>query len=413
MATSSIRPSKGSWYISFRYGGRQFQKCLRVPVGATPKEEAAGRKAAEREQGRVETVLDELERGRRTLPEGADLWVFVRSDGRQANKPTLATPLTLRRMFAEYFAALPAGAKEDNSLATERTHERHLSRVLGQGRAVAGIGRPELQEYVNVRSRDGVGRETVKKELATLRMVWNRSGGSAGTYPKLEPSLVFPKGKEKPPFRTWEEIESKVARDGLRGKAAAELWDSVYLTVGQVAEVVEFARTRKSKNPYWHPLLLFAAHTGARRSELARVRVEDIRFADGQVDLREKKRKRSVVETTRTVDLSPALARVLAEWFGSGHPGGDYAFCFAAGRPLLAKSLGECWDWFFSKSKWSVLSGYHVFRHSFASNLAAAGVDQRVIDGYMGHETEAMRKRYRHLFPGQRKSAITAVFGGA
>lgn len=50
--------------------------------------------------------------------------------------------------------------------------------------------------------------------------------------------------------------------------------------------------------------------------------------------------------------------------------------------------------------------GFHTYRHSFASNLAAAGVDQRVIDELMGHTTEAMRKRYRHLFPKVRRSAI-------
>jgi integrase len=63
------------------------------------------------------------------------------------------------------------------------------------------------------------------------------------------------------------------------------------------------------------------------------------------------------------------------------------------------------------KSKWKVLRGYHVLRHSFASNLAAAGIDQRIIDEFMGHQTEVMRLRYRHLFPEQRQQAIKIVFG--
>src|SRR5439155_9105442 len=50
--------------------------------------------------------------------------------------------------------------------------------------------------------------------------------------------------------------------------------------------------------------------------------------------------------------------------------------------------------------------GYHTYRHSFASNLAARGVDQRIIDEWLGHMTAGMRRRYRHLFPTDRRSAI-------
>jgi integrase len=63
-------------------------------------------------------------------------------------------------------------------------------------------------------------------------------------------------------------------------------------------------------------------------------------------------------------------------------------------------------------SKWPKIRGFHVFRHSFASNLAAASVDQRIIDKWMGHQTEEMRKRYQHLFPDQQREAIALVFGG-
>ena len=50
--------------------------------------------------------------------------------------------------------------------------------------------------------------------------------------------------------------------------------------------------------------------------------------------------------------------------------------------------------------------GFHTYRHSFAGNLAATGVDQRVIDEFMGHTTDEMRNRYRHCFPKSQRSAI-------
>jgi site-specific recombinase XerD len=58
-----------------------------------------------------------------------------------------------------------------------------------------------------------------------------------------------------------------------------------------------------------------------------------------------------------------------------------------------------------------VLRGWHVLRHSFASNLAAKGVDQRFIDEFLGHQTEAQRRRYRHLFPHQQRQVLCQVFG--
>ena len=62
-------------------------------------------------------------------------------------------------------------------------------------------------------------------------------------------------------------------------------------------------------------------------------------------------------------------------------------------------------------SKWEVLHGYHVFRHSIISNMARRSVDQRLIDGIVGHETEAMRQRYRHLFPRDKQDVIKGLFG--
>jgi len=61
-------------------------------------------------------------------------------------------------------------------------------------------------------------------------------------------------------------------------------------------------------------------------------------------------------------------------------------------------------------SKWNVIRGWHIFRHSFASNAAAAGIDQRLISAWMGHVTRSMEQRYRHLFPSQEQAALQRLF---
>lgn len=188
-----------------------------------------------------------------------------------------------------------------------------------------------------------------------------------------------------------------------------ELWDGLFLDRDQVADVLAVVRTRDT--PGWfHPFLVAAAHTGARRSELLRARVEDFDVANGVVLIREKK-KASGRETFRTVDMTPLLAAVVRDYFAAGHPGGVYAFGTTPGVPVTDWSSRAAFRAAVRGSKWAVLRGYHAFRHSFASNLAAAGIDEHVIAALMGHLTAEMRARYRHLFPGQRRAAVASVFG--
>jgi integrase len=63
------------------------------------------------------------------------------------------------------------------------------------------------------------------------------------------------------------------------------------------------------------------------------------------------------------------------------------------------------------RTKWSVVKGYSVLRHSSISAWANKGIDQRIIDELVGHQTEAMRRRYRHLYPQTVANAVKQVFG--
>ena len=52
-----------------------------------------------------------------------------------------------------------------------------------------------------------------------------------------------------------------------------------------------------------------------------------------------------------------------------------------------------------------------MLRHSFISNCALKAIDQRIIDAFVGHTTEEMRRRYTHLFPSAKKDAIRTLLG--
>jgi integrase len=101
----------------------------------------------------------------------------------------------------------------------------------------------------------------------------------------------------------------------------------------------------------------------------------------------------------------------MAGWFAE-HPGGQYALCQDDGRPVSVALATEHFGCTLAGSEtWRNVRGFHTFRHSFASILAMKGVDQRVIDAMMGHQTAEMRARYQHPFPQARRRAIDELLG--
>ena len=83
---------------------------------------------------------------------------------------------------------------------------------------------------------------------------------------------------------------------------------------------------------------------------------------------------------------------------------GSFSSSLGKRRPLAGKAP-------LSSPPWAALRGYHLLRHSFISALASEGVDQRVIDEVVGHQSEEQRKRYRHLYPTVVLGAVVRVFG--
>jgi len=184
------------------------------------------------------------------------------------------------------------------------------------------------------------------------------------------------------------------------------------LTPAEIAAVLALIR-RRGKHDVSFLLHAIPAYTGMRRGELLRLRWTDIELEHDSLIARSLKQSRQAVETKRRIELHPELKAILLDW-QKQRPRGQYVLCDAENiDPLTPREANSRFRQPLRRTKWCLDSrknrfkiGFHVYRHSFASNLAALGVDQRIIDEFMGHTTEAMRKRYRHLFPKNRRSAI-------
>jgi integrase len=377
---------------------------------------------------RIDETIHLVESGRIELPENVDVPTFLLSDGKRTGvEPTPLPQVTLQATFDQFFASIPDDNLEATTLDGMHRHEKHLIRIFGPAFLLPILTLDNLQKYVNQRSKEKshykkpVSATTVHKELVTLGTVWRwaeRLKLVHGSFPRR--GVRLPKQDELPPFQTWNEIERQIEQGGLNEAQASVLWDALYLKKSEVDELIAHVR-KHALHPFIYPMIVMAAHTGARRSELMRSQRLDFDLEGSVVTIREKKRVKGR-NTTRRVPLSPTLKTAITRWLAEEHPGGPHAFCHGRrssrsrskakhASPLTNDQAHAHLERTLKGSKWEKVKGWHCLRHSFISNLASQGIDQRIIDDFVGHTTDQMRRRYRHLFPDVKQAAIDAVFG--
>lgn len=416
---ASIQKKGESWYCQFLYNGKRHT----FTIGAVGQDEA------EAKVGQVNLLLLRLSQRLAAIPPGMTIVEYLKFDGRPLAPETPEIKKVKLSTLKDKYLEANQDALERTTLDCTRTHFRHLEKMLGAGFGISTLTLADLQGYVNKRAKAAgkhgrtISATTVRKEIHTLRAAW-RWGAKHGLVagPFLNDGLRYPRTDEKPHFMTRKEIERHIAAGGLDDAEIADLWNSLYLTVSEVAEFLQYFK-QKALQPFIYPAVAFVAHTGARRSEMLRARVADVDFTGKMITLHEKKRVQGR-NTTRRVPLTPFLDRVLRDWLAM-HPGGSFLFCQeelprnglsrgginGSGSQL---NRGKAYDHFrrvLGKSKWKVVAGFHVLRHSFISACAMKGIDQRFIDEWTGHSTEQQRKRYRHLAPSSQLQALSRVFG--
>src|SRR5262249_18780659 len=91
-------------------------------------------KASEEKDGeacliRLEENLRLVDRGRLTVPDGADLGLFLLSDGKLEKAVEFVRGVRLSELFYTYQTQFTAGAKEAITREMEDIHMKHLARI--------------------------------------------------------------------------------------------------------------------------------------------------------------------------------------------------------------------------------------------------------------------------------------------
>ena len=397
----------GIFHVRFRFRGREYKKSLKT------RDEGAAKAACHL----IELTVHRLLTGQAQLPPDVDPGDFIVSGGtllRPPDPPARSAALPSTKALAEEYGESQRPLLAPSYHSSQLMHLRHLVRHLG-GRADGPC------DQVTFRDLDGYLRKrlaerhanTVERERITLLQFykWAVRHGYLARSPAAGLERIKG-GEDRPPFRTVAEVHKVIQRGGLSGEEALALWECLYLSPQEIAGLLATARAN-TRVDYSYLLHAIPAYTGMRRGEVLRLRWIEVDLDEGYVYARSRKQSRRKKETARRIDLHPELKRELLAW-RQQRPRGQYVIGEKeAPGPISNDRANRCfWQpmrhtgWCLDNARDWFKVGFHSYRHSFASNLAAAGVDQRVIDEWMGHQTEAMRRRYRHLFPKNRRSAI-------
>jgi integrase len=162
--------------------------------------------------------------------------------------------------------------------------------------------------------------------------------------------------------------------------------------------------------PVLRVLILTAAMTGLRQSELIGLRWRDVDWAAQRIRVRNtfvdgehSSVGKSDLSTRRSVPLADRLAGELDRWSQRTIYGRDDDLVFAhpqLGRPLDGSKVSRG----FRDS--CVEAGvrqirFHDLRHTFATRLAASGQPLRAIQEFLGHADIKTTQIYAHYAPSQ------------
>ena len=382
---------KREWFVArFTWNGKEYKKSLKT-------KDQGDALAGLRD---VENRIHDLHRKKIQVPVGVDPGDFI-VWGENAKQKTTAqheTP-TFKALAIAYLES-QKGFKAESTMITERIHLSTAQKVLGKlaqmpvdrlrHRDLVAILQKRLQEVTDT---------TVKKERQTLISVfaWAIQQEILQTSPAAA-LPVIKADRDRPPFRTLEEIEEMLDQGKLDDSQTAELWECLYLTPEEIAEIFALVKQRAAAD-FAYPMFALIAYTGIRRGEMLRLRWLDVDFRRKLITARSLKQSRQRRETSRDIDMHPEL-KIILEAYRKNRRLGPYVICPTKTVDPLTKeeanaafrqSLdGTRWQRQIPSGKKKTIIGFHTFRHSFASNLAALGVDQRIIDRWMGHTTEAM-----------------------
>ncbi len=261
---------------------------------------------------------------------------------------------------------------------TVRAYEGDLRAYLGwcarEGVSALDVGHRRLRGYVSYMVSSGYADKTVNRRLSSLRT-----------------------------FYAWLEQVGAVESDaasGLPGRKAPKTLPAT-MSDAEVSRLIDACEPETGEGLRDRAMIELLYATGARISEAAGLRADDIDFAGRQVRLYGKGSKERVVPIydTALAAIRTYLDRGRPELVASRHKGEPARALFVStrGNDMTAAALRARFTRLVRLAGLDQKITPHAVRHTFATELLTGGADLQAVQEMLGHESLATTQVYTHL----------------
>lgn len=356
--------------VRYQYGGDRHEEGLGWASEGWTAEKAA------LELAKLKTAA-KLGEGPRRLKEKRDIDTEKREEKKREKARQEAESITFRAYFDETYLPTAKTHKGADTCTKEQGHlDRWIGPVIGD-KPFKEIGSFDMERIKKNVLDAGKAPRTLQHVMATVRQVWNqarRDGLVSGDPPTRSVKL--------PKF------------DNARHR---------FLSREEAGALLDAVKVRDIDAYRMAAISLFA---GLRRSELFRLRWQDIDLKNGTIRLVDPK-----VTDTQFCYLNDSARAVIKE-MEPGRPG-ELVFTRNDGPyteiPGAFDEVVEALGFNAGIEDRRDRIVFHSLRHTYASWLVSGGVSLYQTQKLMRHKTAVMTQRYAHLAPGTLKDAARII----
>jgi integrase len=290
----------------------------------------------------------------------------------------------LRDWYELHWRTLKPSTRE-TSLGLIRNH---LIPAFGNSN-LAELKREDLLRFVEQLKRAGKSTSLARNALSLLRRVC---------------SLAIADGRlAKNPCLGVARLVKQIENAEAEEVRAVDAW-----TPEELGMLLAVTRERE---PRYFPLILTAAHTGARHGEILALKWSDIDFSRRQIVIRRSiSRRESGTPKSgkwRRVPMTAELAQALSVLQKEGRrrrpfddPDG-WVFRSRGGTAIEKTTINRSWRRIrrLAASRGVRPLVFHAFRHTWASLALAAGRSPVWVASVLGHSVEMLLRTYAHATP--------------